>query len=65
MTKITGCSWSDIERSRWKQTRGCEVTPAKVKVYIERELKAWPVGDSCPKGFGNVIQAKAHKSKQR
>jgi predicted RNA-binding Zn ribbon-like protein len=39
MTEITGCSWTEIERSRWKQTRWCEVTPAKVRNYIERELR--------------------------
>ncbi len=37
---ITGCSSEQIERAVWKQqSRGCVVTPAKVKRYIERELR--------------------------
>lgn len=39
MTDVTGCTWPELERSRWKQTRTCEVTPAKVRRYIEKNLK--------------------------
>ena len=39
MTEITGCSWDQVERSRWKQTRTCEATPGKVRNYIERRLR--------------------------
>lgn len=41
MSTLTGASWSDIERSHWKQCRGgChEITPAIVRKYIEDVIK--------------------------
>jgi hypothetical protein len=38
--RILGCTWEDIERARWKESRGSfEVTPAKVKAYIVENLR--------------------------
>lgn len=38
LTTLTECTWTEIERCRHKQARGCEVTPAKVRHYIEQEI---------------------------
>jgi hypothetical protein len=38
MTEVTGCTWDQIERAHWKGNTNCDVTPRKVKNYIEREL---------------------------
>jgi len=38
--QILGCTPTDVERARFKQSRGsCEVTPAKVKAYIAANLR--------------------------
>ena len=40
MTKITGCSWEEIGKMRYKGGRSaCAVTPKKVRKYIERKLR--------------------------
>ena len=38
MTEITGCTWDQIERAHNHGNTNCDVTPRKVKDYIEREL---------------------------
>jgi hypothetical protein len=33
-----GVTPDTLERARWKQTRCCEVTPGKVKKYIQEKI---------------------------
>lgn len=45
--------------------RGPSATSKKkaILAWTSVEMKAWPVGGTCPKGFGNEVQAKAHALK--
>ena len=36
---ITGCTWEDVEKGRYRKFRRCNVTPRKVKKYIEQHLR--------------------------
>jgi hypothetical protein len=45
--------------------RGPDASSEKkaIEVWTSVEMKAWPIGGSCPKGFGNEAQEKARQSK--
>jgi hypothetical protein len=39
--------------------------PSKDKILIEDPQKAYPIGEGCPRGFGNEAQEKMRTSKHR